>query len=61
MHPDDRVDALDALGSGIRVVTVKIRVGADIDGFSAVDNLSELWAELRVRCIATGPQCVASY
>ena len=60
MHPDDGVDALDALGSGIRVVAVEIRVGADIDGFSAVDNLSELWTELRVRCISTGPQCVAS-
>lgn len=60
MHPDNGVDALDMLRSGIRIVAVEICVSANINSFSAVDDLPEFRTELRVRSVSAGPQRVAT-
>lgn len=48
------------LRSGIRIVAVEICVSANINSFSAVDDLPEFRTELRVRSVSAGPQRVAT-
>lgn len=54
------MDAFNVFRTGIRVVTVEICVGADIDCLSSVNDLAELWAQLRVSCVTRGPEGVSS-
>jgi len=60
MHADDRVDALDALGTGGWVVAVDVLMGRRVDGFTAVDDLAEFRGELGVCRVAAGPEGVTS-
>lgn len=54
------MDTLDVLWACVWIISVKIGVRAGVDRLSAVDDLAELWAQLRVCCVSTGPQSVSA-
>lgn len=60
VHADERVAALDVLGSGIGVVAVEVGVCGAVDGVAAVNDLAELGRQLLVGGVAGGPKRVAA-
>lgn len=46
MDAHDGVDSLDVFGACLWVVAVKVRMCGNVNGFSAVNDLAELWAKL---------------
>ena len=55
MDTDDGMNTLDVFGPSVGIIAVEVRVSADIDGFSSVDDFAELGAQLGVCGIAAGP------
>ncbi|KAK5631158.1 hypothetical protein RRF57_006873 [Xylaria bambusicola] len=60
MNTDERVNALDMLRTGLRVVAVKIGMRGPVYSVFAVDDLAEAWRQLLVCSVAARPERVAA-
>ena len=60
VYANDRMDSLDTFWARFWIVAVEVCVSANIDSFLSVDDLSEIWAQFRVRGIAAGPQSISA-
>jgi len=60
VHTNDRVNTLDVLGTGIRIVAVEVGMRRLEVCLLAIDDLAEAWTELLVGSIARCPQGVST-
>ena len=60
MNTDKWVCPLDMLGPCCRIIPIKVRMSRAVHSLLAIDNFAEVWGELLVSGIPTGPKCVTT-